>query len=188
MTETSTNTQTDHRPSGPPTVSWAALAIAGIAQMLVMLDSTVVNVALPSIGDDLNTSALVLQWIISGYVLTYGALLLFGGRLADTVGRRRAFVLGLVVFGVSSVACGLVTGGSFLVAARIMQGVGAALLSVAALSIIVATYGAVQSQLNTALTAWSGLGVIGASIGVVLGGVIVQTLSSPGFCRGSFVC
>ncbi len=177
MTETSTHTQSIHSPPGTPAVSWAALAIAGIAQMLVMLDSTVVNVALPSIGDDLNASAITLQWTISGYVLTYGALLLFGGRLADSIGRRRAFVLGLVVFGVSSAACGLATSGSVLVAGRLVQGVGAALLSAAALSIIVATYGAVQSQLNIALTAWSGLGVIGATIGVILGGVIVQALS-----------
>lgn len=177
MTEASTHSQTIHSPPDTPTVSWAALAIAGIAQMLVMLDSTVVNVALPSIGDDLNASAITLQWTISGYVLTYGALLLFGGRLADSIGRRQAFVLGLVVFGVSSAACGLATNGSVLVAGRLVQGVGAALLSAAALSIIVATYGAVQSQLNIALTAWSGLGVIGATIGVILGGIIVHALS-----------
>lgn len=177
MTETSTHNQSVHSPPDTPTVSCAALAIAGIAQMLVMLDSTVVNVALPSIGDDLNASAITLQWTISGYVLTYGALLLFGGRLADSIGRRRAFMLGLVVFGVSSAACGLATSGSVLVAGRLVQGIGAALLSAAALSIIVATYSAVQSQLNIALTAWSGLGVIGATIGVILGGVIVQALS-----------
>lgn len=177
MTETSSHSHTIHSPPETKQVSWAALAIAGIAQMLVMLDSTVVNVALPSIGDDLNASSIALQWTISSYVLTYGSLLLFGGRLADSIGRRRAFVLGLVVFGISSAACGLATSGSILVAGRLVQGVGAALLSAAALSIIVATYGAVQSQLNIALTAWSGLGVIGATIGVILGGVIVQALS-----------
>lgn len=136
-----------------------------------------VNVALPSIGDDLSASPIALQWAISGYVLTYGALLLFGGRLADTIGRRRAFTLGLVVFGFSSAACGFATNGTALVAGRLVQGVGAALLSAAALSIIITTYGPVQRQLNIALTAWSGLGVIGATIGVILGGLIVQALS-----------
>ncbi|MGP9760100.1 MFS transporter [Corynebacterium sp. AOP12-C2-36] len=177
MTKAEDHTQSPHSPPINPTVSWTALAIAGIAQMLVMLDSTVVNVALPSIGDDLNASAITLQWTISGYVLTYGALLLFGGRLADTIGRRRSFIAGLLVFGSSSAACGFAGTGEMLVAGRIVQGVGAALLSASALSIIVATYGAVQAQLNIALAAWSALGVIGATIGVIMGGVIVHAWS-----------
>ena len=165
------------RAPGPTHASWGALAIAGIAQMLVMLDSTVVNVALPSIGRDLPAGTASLQWTISGYVLTYGALLLFGGRLADTIGRRRAFMLGVTIFGVASVACGLATDEYMLVFARIAQGVGAAFASAAALSIIVATYGAIPKQLNTALTVWSGLGVVGATLGVILGGLVVESLS-----------
>ena len=161
----------------PEKAPWTALAIAGIAQMIVMLDSTVVNVALPSIGRDLQAGPVALQWTISGYVLTYGALLLFGGRLADTIGRRNAFLSGLAVFGVASLVCGIAADEAVLVAARFGQGVGAALLSAAALSIIVATYGRNPAQLSTALTVWSGLGVIGAVLGVILGGVIVEYLS-----------
>ncbi|MDT0329871.1 MFS transporter [Nocardiopsis lambiniae] len=179
MTEkTHPEVTTTSPPASPPTKApWSALAIAGIAQMLIMLDSTIVNVALPSIGRDLQADAVSLQWTISGYVLTYGALLLFGGRLADTIGRRNAFLVGLVVFGVASLACGVAGNEATLVAARLGQGVGAAVLSASALSIIVATYGRFPSQLNTALTVWSGLGVIGATVGVILGGLIVESLS-----------
>lgn len=164
--------------ASPPTKApWSALAIAGIAQMLIMLDSTIVNVALPSIGRDLQAGPIALQWTVGGYVLTYGALLLFGGRLADTVGRRNAFLVGLAVFGAASLACGVAGNEQVLVAARLGQGVGAAVLSASALSIIVATYGRIPAQLNTALTVWSGLGVIGATVGVILGGLIVESLS-----------
>ncbi|GHC73674.1 MFS transporter [Nocardiopsis terrae] len=157
--------------------SWSALAIVGIAQMLVMLDSTIVNVALPSIGRDLRAGTTALQWTISGYLLTYGALLLFGGRLADALGRRRALLLGLVLFGAASLVCGVAATEAVLVAARLCQGAGAAVLSASALSVIVSVYGRVPAQLNTALAVWSGLGVIGAVLGVVLGGVVVEYLS-----------
>ncbi|KNX36562.1 MFS transporter [Luteipulveratus halotolerans] len=176
MTETTATAQ-EQTGSPPQPAPWAALAIAGIAQLLVMLDSTVVNVALPSIDADLGASPAVLQWVVSGYVLTYGSLLLFGGRLADALGRRAAFVSGLALFGLASLVCGVAGDGGLLVAARLGQGVGAAVLSAAALSIIVATYGPVPAQLNSALTVWSGMGVIGATIGVILGGAIVQSAS-----------
>lgn len=178
MTEI-TNPEAAETATSPPQapVGWAALAIAGIAQMLVMLDSTVVNVAIPSIGTDLHASSIALQWTVSGYVLTYGALLLFGGRLADSIGRRTAFLAGLALFAAASLACGLAQNGSFLVTGRVVQGIGAALLSAAALSIIISTYGSIESQLKIALTAWSALGVVGATVGVILGGAIVQALS-----------
>ncbi|MGQ4269701.1 MFS transporter [Nocardiopsis changdeensis] len=163
--------------SPPARAPWSALVIAGTAQMLIMLDSTIVNVALPSIGRDLQAGPVALQWTVGGYVLTYGALLLFGGRLADTIGRRNAFLLGLAVFGAASLACGAAGSEQVLVAARLGQGVGAAVLSASALSIIVATYGRLPAQLATALTVWSGLGVIGATVGVILGGLIVEALS-----------
>lgn len=175
MTDT---TPKEAQASSPPAhAPWAALAIAGIAQMLVMLDSTIVNVALPSIGRDLDAAPVPLQWTVSGYVLTYGSLLLFGGRLADTIGRRSAFVAGLVILGLTSLSAGMAASDTLLVAARLGQGVGAAVLSAAALSIIVAAYGSIPSQLNIALTVWSGLGVVGATFGVILGGAIVEALS-----------
>ncbi|SNR63413.1 drug resistance transporter, EmrB/QacA subfamily [Haloechinothrix alba] len=158
-----------HRP-------WSILAVVGIAQMLAMLDSTVVNVALPSIGDDLSVSSQALQWTISGYVLTYGSLLLFGGRLADALGRRLVFLLGVSLFVVASVGAGLASTGAVLVTSRVVQGVGAAVLSASALSIIIATYRS-DRQRNIALTVWSGLGVIGATIGVIFGGLVVEYVS-----------
>ncbi|MFI6428716.1 MFS transporter [Rhodococcus oryzae] len=157
-------------------ISWAPMAVVGIAQLMVMLDATVVNVAIPSIGRDLSTTTAALQWVISGYVLMYGSLLLFGGRVADVIGRRRAFVAGLTLFAATSVWCGVSTNAASLIAGRIAQGASAAVLSSAALSIVVATYGA-ANQRRIALTAWSGLGVVGATLGVVLGGLIVDLLS-----------
>lgn len=155
---------------------WGTLAVVGIAQMLAMLDSTVVNVALPSIGLDISASPQALHWTISGYVLTYGSLLLFGGRLADAYGRRAVFLAGLAIFALASVSAGLASTDAALVASRVTQGVGTAALSAAALSIIVATYRSPR-QMSIALTVWSGLGVIGATIGVILGGAIVEFIS-----------
>lgn len=166
-------------PRSPATAAdqpWGTLAVVGIAQMLVMLDSTVVNVALPSIGADIAASPQALQWAISGYVLTYGSLLLFGGRLADAFGRRLMFLVGIGIFSLASLAAGLASTGAVLVSARLAQGVGTAVLSAAALSIIVATYRS-SRQMNIALTVWSGLGVIGATVGVIFGGVVVEYAS-----------
>lgn len=154
---------------------WTAMVVVGMAQLIVMLDATVVNVAIPSIGRDLSASEAALQWIISGYVLMYGSLLLLGGRFADVIGRRRAFAVGLVLFAAGSMWCGLATDAGVLVAGRIAQGAGAAVLSAAALSIVVTTYVAAD-QRRIALTAWSGLGVLGATLGVVVGGVLVELL------------
>jgi EmrB/QacA subfamily drug resistance transporter len=156
--------------------SWTPMAIVGVAQMMVMLDSTVVNVALPSIGAQLPASSSALQWTISAYVLMYGSLLLFGGRVADVLGRRRSFLAGLTVFTVASVLCGLAANQEMLITGRVIQGMGAALLSAAALSIVIAVY-QIPQQRKIALTVWSGLGVLGATIGAVLGGVIVTEIS-----------
>ncbi|NNG38377.1 MFS transporter [Flexivirga sp. ID2601S] len=152
------------------------MSFVGIAQLMVMLDSTVVNVALPSIGHQLPADSAALQWAISAYVLVYGSLLLFGGRLADVIGRRRGFLIGLCVFAAASAGCGIATNEQTLIGARAVQGLGAALLSAAALSIVISTYQD-ANQRKVALTAWSSLGVLGATIGVVLGGVIVSAFS-----------
>lgn len=174
--ETDSSSVERGRGGGPDARPWSTLAVVGTAQMLAMLDSTVVNVALPSIGADINASPQSLQWTISGYVLAYGSLLLLGGRLADALGRRAIFLSGLTVFVIASVGAGLASSGELLVVARVAQGVGAAVLSAAALSIIVATYRSAR-QMNIALTVWSGLGVIGATIGVITGGLIVEYAS-----------
>ncbi|WP_329102469.1 MFS transporter [Streptomyces sp. NBC_01439] len=160
----------------PGKAAWTTLVVVGVAQLMVMLDSTVVNVALPSIGAQLPADQTALQWTISGYVLVLGSLLLFGGRVSDVLGRRRTFLTGLTVFAVASVLCGIAGNQELLVVGRAVQGAGAALLSAAALSIILAVYQD-EEQRKIALTAWSGLGVIGATIGVVLGGLIVTAIS-----------
>ncbi|MBD0690665.1 MFS transporter [Streptomyces sp. CBMA123] len=160
----------------PPKASWLPMAAVGVAQLMVMLDSTVVNVALPSIGTDLPADQTALQWTISAYVLMYGSLLLFGGRLADVIGRRRSFLSGLVLFAVASVLCGVAGNQELLVAGRVLQGLGAAVLSAAALSIVVTVYQN-EEQRKAALATWSGLGVIGAILGAVLGGLIVSAAS-----------
>ncbi|MFJ6701084.1 MFS transporter [Streptomyces sp. NPDC091272] len=160
----------------PGKAPWSTLVVVGVAQLMVMLDSTVVNVALPSIGTQLPADQTALQWTISAYVLMLGSLLLFGGRVSDVFGRRRTFLTGLSLFAVASVLCGIAGNQELLVAGRAAQGAGAALLSAAALSIILAVYQD-EEQRKIALTAWSGLGVIGATIGVVLGGLIVTAIS-----------
>ncbi|MEU1011611.1 MFS transporter [Streptomyces sp. NPDC005890] len=174
MTETISEAETGQHQQAP--APWTPMAVVGVAQLMVMLDSTVVNVALPSIGADLPAGPSALQWTISAYVLMYGSLLLFGGRVADVLGRRRSFLTGLTLFTVASVLCGLAGNEELLVTGRAVQGLGAALLSAAALSIVLAVYQLPQ-QRKIALTVWSGLGVLGATIGVVLGGLIVTAIS-----------
>ncbi|MEV6202419.1 MFS transporter [Streptomyces sp. NPDC051771] len=161
--------------AAPAKAPWTALAVVGVAQLMVMLDSTVVTVALPSIGADLPADRTALQWTISAYVLLFGSLLLFGGRVSDVHGRRRTFLAGLTLFAAASALCGVAPGQELLVGGRAAQGVGAALLSAAALSIILEVYRD-EEQRRIALTAWSGLGVIGATLGVVLGGLIVTAV------------
>jgi EmrB/QacA subfamily drug resistance transporter len=155
---------------------WAILAVVAAAQFVVLLDSTVVNVALPSIGADLGASTSDQQWVVDVYLLTFAGLLLFGGRCADLLGRRRVFLVGLTVFAVSSLACGLADSPTALIVARAFQGAGAAVLSPSALSIVVTTFTDPRER-RTALSAWGGLAVLGGTFGVVFGGLVVATLS-----------
>ncbi|MFJ6611338.1 MFS transporter [Streptomyces sp. NPDC091289] len=170
---------TDVRPGEartPAKASWLPMAAVGVAQLMVMLDVTVVNVALPSIGADLPAGPSALPWVISAYILLYGSLLLFGGRVSDVIGRRRAFLAGLLTFAVASVLCGLAGNQELLIAGRALQGLGAAVLSAAALSIVLTVYEN-EEQRKAALALWSGLGVIGAILGAVLGGLVVSAVS-----------
>src|SRR3954447_10776193 len=121
---------------------------------MIMLDNTVVFVALSSIQSDLHISQSELEWVVSGYALTFAVLMLTGGKLADLFGRRRIFIVGLAIFTASSLACGLATGATFLIGARVVQGVGAALMNPATLSIIVATFP--PRQRGTAIGIWAG--------------------------------
>jgi EmrB/QacA subfamily drug resistance transporter len=153
-----------------------ALAVLCAATLMVILDGTIVTVALPSIQRDLHFSAPSLTWVMNAYMLAFGGLLLLAGRLGDLVGRRRMLLSGLAVFTAASLACGLAAGPQFLVAARFVQGAGAAMVSAVSLGMIVGLY-AEQRDRVRALAAFSFVGAAGASIGLVLGGVLTQAIS-----------
>jgi EmrB/QacA subfamily drug resistance transporter len=153
---------------------WSLMVLLSVAQFMVILDATVVNVALPSIARSLGLAAGGLQWVVTAYVLASGGLVLLGGRAADVVGRRRVFLAGLTVFTAASAASGLAPTVGALIAARAGQGLGAALLSPAALSIITTAYAGAQRA--TALGVWGTLGGAGAAVGVLAGGVLTTWL------------
>jgi EmrB/QacA subfamily drug resistance transporter len=154
---------------------WIALALLCVAQFMVVLDASIVNVALPSIGTALDFSQDNLSWVVNAYVLTFGGFLLLGGRMADLLGRRRVFMGGLVLFALASLAGGLATNDSQLIAARAVQGLGAAILSPAALSIVTTTFRD-GAERNKALGVWGAVAGSGGAAGVLLGGVLTQYL------------
>jgi EmrB/QacA subfamily drug resistance transporter len=152
---------------------WRALALLCGAFFMVLLDATIVLVALPSIGADLGFSEQGLQWVLSAYALTFGGLLLLGGRAADLLGRRRLFMTGVLLFTAASLMCGLAWSPAALLAARVIQGVGAAIMTPTALSIITTTFEE-GAERNKALGIWGGLGGIGATAAWLIGGPIVD--------------
>src|SRR5437764_9079897 len=152
---------------------WLALALLSVVQFMVVLDIAIVNVALPSIKTDLGFSESGLQWVISAYALFFGGFLLLGGRAADVLGRRRVFLAGLVVFSVASLVDGLAWSSGSLIGARAVQGLGAAIISPAALSILSTTF-AEGRERNIALGVWGAVGGFGAAAGVLLGGILTQ--------------
>src|SRR6184192_250628 len=155
---------------------WAALAVIVTAQFMVVLDVAIVNVALPSIKTDLHFSQESLQWVITAYSILFGGVLLLGGRLADVLGRRRLFVAGLLLFTVSSLLDGLAWSETSLIAFRVLQGLGAALLSPAALSILTTTFREGRER-NLALGIWGAASGSGGAAGVLLGGALTSALS-----------
>jgi EmrB/QacA subfamily drug resistance transporter len=154
----------------------AVLAVVAIAQFMVVLDATVVNVALPAIKGDVGFSEQSLSWVLNAYTLIFGGFLLLGGRLADRLGRRRLFIAGIALFSGASLICGVSQNEAMLLIARGLQGLGGALVSPAALSIILTTF-AEGSERNRALAVWGAIAGAGGAIGLLLGGVIVQILS-----------
>jgi EmrB/QacA subfamily drug resistance transporter len=154
---------------------WIALILLCVAQFVVVLDASIVNVALPTIGDALHFSESDLPWVVNAYVLTFGGFLLLGGRLADLLGRRRVFMAGLVLFALASLAGGLATSSGQLIAARAVQGLGAAILSPAALSIVATTFKD-GAERNKALGIWGAVAGSGGAAGVLLGGVLTEGL------------
>src|SRR5206468_4729249 len=151
----------------------AILLLLSIVQFMDILDASILNIALPSIKSDLGFSQQSLQWVIDGYILTYGGFLLLGGRAADLLGRRRMLVIGLIVFAGSSLTGGLAHSSSLLVGARFAQGVGAAILSPAALSALTSTFRSTRDR-NTALGVWAAVSGIGGAAGVLFGGLLTE--------------
>jgi EmrB/QacA subfamily drug resistance transporter len=162
--------------SGISKEKWPILILLAAAQFLVVLDASITNVALPSIGIALHVSQDQLAWVVNAYVLTFGGFLLLGGRMADLLGRRRIFVAGLALFAVASLTAGLAQDETMLIVSRAVQGLGAALLSPAALSIVTATF-AEGKERNTALGVWGAVAGGGGAVGVLLGGVLTEYLS-----------
>src|ERR1035441_5384907 len=170
--------------SPPTTVSraepgsnrWLVLVIACMAQFMVVLDATVVNVALPSIQHGLHFSAANLQWVVNAYTLIFGGFLLLGGRAADLLGRKRLFIAGVALFSVASLLNGLAQSSGMLVAGRGLQGLGGALVSPAALSILTTTF-TEQSERTKALGVWSAIAAGGGAVGLLLGGALTDLAS-----------
>jgi EmrB/QacA subfamily drug resistance transporter len=152
---------------------WLALALLALTQFVIVLDASIVNVALPSIGRALEFSQDDLSWVVNAYTLTFGGFLLLGGRLADLLGRRRVFIAGLVLFSVASLAGGLAQSDVWLVAARAVQGLGAAIISPAALSLVTTMF-AEGAERNRALGVWGAVAGAGGAAGVLLGGVLTE--------------
>jgi EmrB/QacA subfamily drug resistance transporter len=152
---------------------WQALALVCVAFFMTVLDGTIVTVALPSIKNSLHVSDSRLQWVLIAYTITFGGLLLLGGRAADLLGRRRMFMVGVTIFTAASLACGLANSIGVLIAARAVQGVGAAILSPAVLSIITTTFGE-GAERNKALGIWGAIGGSGAAAGVLFGGILTK--------------
>jgi EmrB/QacA subfamily drug resistance transporter len=157
---------------------WLVLVIACLAQFMVVLDATVVNVALPSIQRGLHFSATSLQWVVNAYTLIFGGFLLLGGRAADLVGRKRLFVVGVALFSLASLLNGLAQSSEMLIVGRGLQGLGGALVSPAALSIVTTTFSD-QAERTKALGVWSAIAAGGGAVGLLLGGVLTDLASWP---------
>src|ERR671924_988275 len=156
----------------PENRKWWTLAAVAVGLFMIMLDNTVVNVALPSIRKDLGIGISELEWVVNAYALTFGVLLLSGGKLADLLGRRAIFIAGLVIFTGASLWCGLAGSAASLIAARTVQGIGAALMNPATLSIITATFPA--RQRGTAIGIWAGVSALALAFGPLVGGLLTE--------------
>jgi EmrB/QacA subfamily drug resistance transporter len=159
----------------PENRKWWTLGAVAFGLFMIMLDNTIVNVALPAIQRDLDIGISELEWVFNGYALTFGVLMLTGGKLADLLGRRRIFILGLVVFTAASLACGLASSAGLLIGARVVQGVGSALMNPATLSIITATFP--PRQRGMAIGIWAGVSAMALAIGPLVGGLITENIS-----------
>src|SRR5438552_2411107 len=159
----------------PENRKWWTLVAVAFGLFMIMLDNTIVNVALPTLQHSLHLKISELEWVVTGYALTFGALMLTGGKLADLFGRRLIFVVGLLIFTASSLACGLAGSASVLIAARVVQGIGAALMNPSTLSIITVTFP--PRQRGTAIGIWAGVSALALAIGPLAGGLISERIN-----------
>src|SRR6202165_5351954 len=172
-TRISAVSDTDRKISPPPGNLSLALIVIAVAQLMVVLDATIVNIALPSIQRALKFSPTDLEWVINAYALTFGGLLLLGGRAGDLFGRRRMFVAGIVLFTLGSLAGGFATSGTWLIIARAAQGIGAAIIAPTALSLIADTFREGPER-NRALGVYGAVAGAGGALGLLLGGVLTN--------------
>ena len=156
----------------PENKKWWTLGTVSVGLFVIMLDNTVVNVALPAMQSSLHMQLSELEWVVAGYALTFAAFMLTGGKLADLLGRRFIFMLGLAIFTGASLACGLAPNGTFLIGARVVQGLGAALMNPATLSIITATFP--PRERGTAIGIWAGVSAMALAIGPLVGGLLTE--------------
>src|SRR5687768_5615568 len=159
-----------------PRTRWLALLVLCLGDLMIVLDGTIVNVALPSIRDDLGFSQESLAWVVNAYLLTFGGFLLLGGRLGDLFGHRRLFLAGITLFTVASLACGLATTQGFLIAARAVQGLGGAVASAVALSLMMTLFTEPADRAK-AMGVFGFVAAGGGSLGVLLGGVLTDTIN-----------
>ncbi|GAA1620444.1 MFS transporter [Kribbella sancticallisti] len=175
MHEHAPEAETSGPQPGPDPRRWRALALLGAAFFMIILDGTIVLTAIPAIQSDLSMTTSGVQWVITAYVVAFGGLMLLGGRSADMLGRRKVFLVGTVLFGSSSLLCGLAWAGPVLIGARLVQGVSAAIMAPTALSLVITIF-TDPAERNKALGVWGGLGGTGATAGLLLGGVVTQYL------------
>ncbi|MDQ2984041.1 MAG: MFS transporter [Actinomycetota bacterium] len=161
--------------TAPDPRRWLILAVVGTAFFMTILDVAIVNVAIPSIQTDLHIKESTVQWVVTAYAIAFGGFLLLGGRMADLLGRRRIFVAGLILFTIASLACGLANSAEVLIISRAVQGLGAAIISPAALSIVTTSFPEGPER-NKALGIWGALGGSGAAAGVLFGGILTKYL------------
>src|SRR4051795_5771678 len=159
--------------TAPHTDRWRAFALLAVSYFMTIIDLTIVNVSLPTIGRDLHFSETSLQWVVTAYALTFGGFMLLGGRAADLLGRRRILMAGLALFTGASLAAALSTSEVSLIAARAVQGLGGAIMLPAALSIVMSMF-AEGAERNKALGIWGGLGAAGATVGLIAGGLLTR--------------
>ena len=175
MTSLEDRTDVSHGEAAVPGIPrrWRAFWLLAVAFFMTIVDLTIVNVALPTIGRKLHFPESDLQWVVTAYALTFGGFLLLGGRAADLLGRRRLFMAGLAIFTGASLACALATSDTFLIVMRGVQGLGAAVVLPAALSIVMNMFGE-GAERNKALGLWGGIGAAGATVGVLAGGLLTR--------------